>query len=396
MASTFTTNLRLTKQGDGDNPNTWGQVLNDGVISLIDDAIAGFTTVSIGTAATVTLTENQGSGDQARSAILELKGSVGGTHSAINILIPNNSKTYLVRNSVAYASAGADVIMKVAGQTGVTIPTGGVFGGTGTGTGTSFVLTNGAASYTHNSFKNIVVDETVTIGGKATFKNAVSVSGDTVINGSTVLAGTARLDSTVTVAGAAVFKGDVHVSSKVCASAYYGDGSNLGGLPSMPTGAIIPYGAVTIPSSDYYLCDGTAYSRTATSSATLYGVIGTNFGVGDGSTTFNVPDLRGRFIAGWNAGTTIASGALTSVTVGMIQADSVGAIGGTQAVTLATAQLPAHTHTTPYGTAGSGGGTYMADTDPSQVGTNNTGSTGGGGAHSNIPPVLAINFIIKN
>ena len=77
MASTYTTNLRLVKQGDGDNPNTWGQVLNDGVISLIDDAIAGFTTVSIGTAATVTLTENQGSGDQARSAILELKGSVG-------------------------------------------------------------------------------------------------------------------------------------------------------------------------------------------------------------------------------------------------------------------------------------------------------------------------------
>ena len=102
----------------------------------------------------------------------------------------------------------------------------------------------------------------------------------------------------------------------------------------MPTGAIVPYGAVTIPSSDYYLCDGTAYSRTATSSATLYGVIGTNFGVGDGSTTFNVPDLRGRFIAGWNAGTTIASGALTSVTVGMIQADREGAIGDTQGVKL--------------------------------------------------------------
>ena len=392
MASTYTTNLRLVKQGDGDNPNTWGQVLNDGVISLIDDAIAGFTTVSIGTAATVTLTENQGSGDQARSAILELKGSVGGTHSAINILIPNNSKTYLVRNSVAYASAGADVIMKVAGQTGVTIPTGGVFGGTGTGTGTSFVLTNGAASYTHNSFKNIVVDETVTIGGKATFKNAVSVSGDTVINGSTVLAGTARLDSTVTVAGAAVFKGDVHVSSKVCASAYYGDGSNLGGLPSMPTGAIIPYGASTVPSSEYYLCDGTAYSRTATSSASLYAVIGTLYGAGNGSTTFNVPDLRGKFLAGFDAGTSV----LTSVTVGMIEGNVMGNSGGTQAVTLSVAQIPAHTHTTPYGTAGSGGGTYMADTDPSQVGTNNTGSTGGDGAHSNIPPTLAINFIIKN
>ena len=56
MASTYTTNLRLTKQGDGDNPNSWGQILNDGVISLADEAIAGYTTVSIGSAATVNLT----------------------------------------------------------------------------------------------------------------------------------------------------------------------------------------------------------------------------------------------------------------------------------------------------------------------------------------------------
>jgi microcystin-dependent protein len=397
MASTFTTNLRLTKQGDGDNPNTWGQVLNDGVISLIDDAIAGFTTVSIGSAATVTLTENQGSGDQARQAILELKGSVGGTHSAINILIPNNSKTYLVRNSVAYASAGADVIMKVAGQTGVTIPTGGVFGGTGTGTGTSFVLTNGAASYTHNSFKNIVVDETVTIGGKATFKNAVSVSGDTVINGSTVLAGTARLDSTVTVAGAATFqstvtvKGDVHVSSKVCASAYYGSGSNLTGLPSMPTGAIIPW-SVTVAPSGYLLCNGTSVNRTTY--AALFAVVSTLYGTGNGSTTFNVPDLRGRFMAGWGAG---SSNALTSVTVGMVDGSAMANIGGTEAVTLSVAQIPAHTHAiVPHQGEATGqpGGLDRSSETAAQT-TIDSGSTGGDGAHSNIPPVLMINFVIK-
>jgi len=43
MASTFTSSLRLTKQGDGDNPNSWGVVLNDGVISLVDYAIAAYT-----------------------------------------------------------------------------------------------------------------------------------------------------------------------------------------------------------------------------------------------------------------------------------------------------------------------------------------------------------------
>ena len=45
MASSYTTRIRLTKQGDGDNPNSWGTVLNDCVISLVDDAIASYTTV---------------------------------------------------------------------------------------------------------------------------------------------------------------------------------------------------------------------------------------------------------------------------------------------------------------------------------------------------------------
>ena len=91
MASTYTTNIRLTKQGNGDNPNTWGQVLNNGVISLVDDAVAGYTTVSLGSAATVTLSENQGTGDQSRSAILQFSGSIGTAHTSIFVLIPNNS-----------------------------------------------------------------------------------------------------------------------------------------------------------------------------------------------------------------------------------------------------------------------------------------------------------------
>ena len=121
MASTYTSNLRLTKQGDGDNPNTWGQILNEGVISLVDEAIAGYQTITLGSAVTVTLTNNQGSGDQARSAVLEFNGSVGDPNSAIYVLIPNNSKTYVIKNSVSYSSAGADIILRVAGNTGATI-----------------------------------------------------------------------------------------------------------------------------------------------------------------------------------------------------------------------------------------------------------------------------------
>ena len=57
MTASYTSRLRLVKQGDGDNPNTWGTVLNDGMISLVDDAIAAYTTVEIGANATVTFVE---------------------------------------------------------------------------------------------------------------------------------------------------------------------------------------------------------------------------------------------------------------------------------------------------------------------------------------------------
>ena len=358
MASTYTTNLRLTKQGDGDNPNTWGQVLNDGVISLVDDAIAGYTTVSIGSAATVTLTENQGTGDQSRSAIIELKGAISDN---VNILIPNNSKTYLVRNSVTYSSAGADVIMKVAGNTGVTVPTG----------GTSFVLTNGTSVITHNSFKNIVVDETVTVGGNAIFKTNVSVSGNVAV------------------------AGNVSVAGNVCASAFYGDGSNLTG--GMPTGAIMPY-AVTAAPSGYLLCNGAAVSRSTYSA--LFTVVSSLYGNGDGSSTFNVPDLRGRFMAGYNA----ATSRLTSVSSDMVDGALIANTGGIQAVTITEAQLPSHTHDQGNlhfingGDASQSGVYAVHRSDPNGVSVmiqGSTGATGGGGTHSNIPPVITVNYIIK-
>ena len=74
MVASYTSRLRLVKQGDGDNPNTWGTVLNDGMISLVDDAIAGYTTVEIGANATVTLSAVDGASDVPRNAFIEFKG----------------------------------------------------------------------------------------------------------------------------------------------------------------------------------------------------------------------------------------------------------------------------------------------------------------------------------
>ena len=136
MASTYTTNLRLTKQGDGDNPNTWGEVLNN-VISLVDQAVASYTTVSLGSAATVTLTENLGNSDQSRSAMLEFKGSIGTAATSIFVLIPNSPKTYAIRNVVSANTTATDaIVLRVAGNAGVTI-----------GSGNGYYITNGTSVF---------------------------------------------------------------------------------------------------------------------------------------------------------------------------------------------------------------------------------------------------------
>jgi hypothetical protein len=127
MTATYTSRIRLTKQGDGDNPNTWGVVLNDGVISLVDDAIAAYTTVEIGSAATVTLSAIDGAGDVPRSAFLEVKGSVGGSHSTITMLIPSTSKSYVINNKVSANTTASDVVkIKTASGSGYNIPFGAI------------------------------------------------------------------------------------------------------------------------------------------------------------------------------------------------------------------------------------------------------------------------------
>ena len=366
MASTYTTNLRLTKQGDGENPNSWGQILNDGVISLADEAIAGYTTVSIGSAATVNLTSNDGADDQSRSAFIELKGSIGTAYTSIFVVIPNNSKSYVVRNSVSNNNTSDAVIMRVAGNTGVTIAK----------SANQLVITNGASVY--NVAPNNI-PSSLQVEGATTFKSTVTVSGAATFNSTVTVSGAATFLSTVTV------KGDMHVSSKVCASAYYGDGSNLTG--TTPTGAILPY-AVSAAPTGFLLCNGQAVSRTTYS--TLFAVVSSLYGDGNGSSTFNIPDLRGRFLAGWDAGTSV----LTAVTTGMIAGSSIANTGGVQAVTLSVAQIPSHAHTY---TAQVGG--EIGNDGPaaawSSTSTGNTGDTGGSGAHSNIPPAMIINFIIK-
>ena len=188
MASTYTTNIRLTKQGDGDNANTWGEILNN-VLSLVDQAVGSYTTISVGATSSVALTENQGSADQSRSAMLEIKGTVGGAHTSIFVYIPSGSgKTYAIKNSVSANTTASDaVILRVAGQTqGVTIPTG----------GTGFYFTNGTSVATLDSLTTATGDDRYatlatnqSITGAKTFTSTVTITGGAVMTSTATFTG---------------------------------------------------------------------------------------------------------------------------------------------------------------------------------------------------------------
>lgn len=105
---------------------------------------------------------------------------------------------------------------------------------------------------------------------------------------------------------------------------------------TIPLGGFLPYAADTAPNSNFILPYGQAISRSTYSA--LFTLISTTYGVGDGTTTFNVPDLRGRVVVGLDD---MGSAANRVTTAGSgIDGATPGATGGAQNVTLARANLP--------------------------------------------------------
>jgi len=95
MASSYTSRIRLEKQADGENPNSWGLILNQNVIDLVDEAIAGYTVVSV-SSVPVSLTSNDGSTDQARNMSLEIAGTLT---ADVTITVPSQEKLYFIREN---------------------------------------------------------------------------------------------------------------------------------------------------------------------------------------------------------------------------------------------------------------------------------------------------------
>ena len=97
MPSNYTTRLRLEKQADGENANTWGDRLNQQVIDMVDEAVGGVVVVST-TGATTSLTASNGAADQSRNAVLRIEGTLG---SDSTIVIPSVEKLYVVDNQTS-------------------------------------------------------------------------------------------------------------------------------------------------------------------------------------------------------------------------------------------------------------------------------------------------------
>jgi microcystin-dependent protein len=217
-------------------------------------------------------------------------------------------------------------------------------------------------------------------------------------------------------------------------------GSAWQGAVSAPAGTINSFAGTTAPSG-WLLCAGQTVSRSTY--ANLFAVVGTTYGAGDGSTTFALPDLRGRTVAGKDDMGGSTASRLTAGGSG-ITGTTLGANGGTETHTLTTAQMPSHTHTqdshnhtqnahnhgitdpghshlfTPkwqgfsgttvnldingyandYGLNGFIGsnttGISINNATPTNNATTATNqNTGGGGAHQNTQPTIVLNYIIK-
>lgn len=231
--------------------------------------------------------------------------------------------------------------------------------------------------------------------------------------------------------------------------------TTMGVASAQPVGTVLAFAGKT-PPGGFLLCDGSAVDRKKY--GPLFNAIGTTYGDGDGSTTFNLPDLRGRSVFGKDDmnGTT-AAGRLTAAGSG-VDGTTLGAAGGTEKHTLTAAELPSHAHPVTDGGhnhpfADYGGGLYKAISNsntgipqgtfitmplvgyglcttnscdwgmvygygdvlgylgngffpgPTNTLSNQTQSnyanvrvqpTGGGGSHPTVSPGIVLNYIIKN
>lgn len=201
---------------------------------------------------------------------------------------------------------------------------------------------------------------TVDIGTTST--GAINLKRSTNVTGTMAVTGAATVSTTLDITGNTTLK------------------TSNGGLNVMPAGCVMWYAGTSVPTG-WLECAGAAVSRTTYSS--LFTAIGTTYGTGDGTTTFNLPTSARVTLVG-RGGTGTAT-----------LANTVGSTGGAETHTLTTTEMPAHTHGSSAG-ASSSVKSYTAGGSADAAGAGSvTGSNGSGGAHNNMQPSLVMMMIIK-
>lgn len=187
-----------------------------------------------------------------------------------------------------------------------------------------------------------------------------------------------------------------------------------------PVGVVEAFAGSNAPNG-WLICDGSQVSRSLYPE--LFSVIGTTYGSGDGFTTFTLPDLRGRTIAGRDGVNNMNNGPTNRLTATHFGAagTALGNSGGSESNTLTTSQMPSHTHTQDahshslgpgqsfgmafgnqdgafavfkVGVSSINGGSYQGPYSAQNTTATNQ-NTGGGNAHNNTQPTMILNYIIK-
>ena len=432
MPSTYTSNGGIEKIGLGEKAGAWGTTTNNN-FDIIDKLTNGVIDITL-SGTTHTLTTSDGTVSDGMSKVLVLGGSPSGTNTIT--ISPNDAdKLYFVKNGTSQTAtftqgSGSDVNV-LAGNSAIIFADGGGSGAAVTDL-TSGLIVKGIKT---SSSDDVSIDAA---GGD--FKFSVSdteilritnSSSDVIIkpvvdakdiifqqrdgtevariedNGTfNVVTDKLAINATAITSTASelnLLDGGTSVGSSITIADTDGvvvnDGGTMKSVPAsdfrtyiMPAGSVIPFAGSSAPTG-FLLCDGSAISRSTYSD--LFSAISTTYGSGDGSSTFNVPDLRGRVVAGQDDMGGSSANRLTDQTGGL-NGDTLGDTGGSETHTLTTAQIPSHSHTVAAQQQVSGDSTNRGGSG--QLGaaaTITTSSTGGGGAHNNVQPTIILNYIIR-
>jgi len=412
-----TTNKGLAQPTYNSETNTWGTTSLNNNFGYLDQALGGSTLLNATGLGNTTVTLSQ---TQCRPATLAISGTPGGI--VTYEVAAGIGGQWVVRNGVG--DGYAIRLQSASGGTYVSVSAGDNLEASCDGSASGMVRNTTAVANAAGSTTQVQFNSSGAMAGSAnlTFNGTTLAVAGLTNSGNTVL-GDAGGDALTINSNAMAIPNTLNVGSNTLYLSPSGTqvgigtttvGSNMltvaGTVASTAGGFVFPDSttqttAVTAPAasmmvfagasapSGWLLCFGQAISRTTY--ATLFSAVSTTYGIGDGSTTFNLPDMRGRVAAGADNMGGSAAGRLTSTTMSP-DGNTLSATGGTQTHTLITAEMPAHTHSVPAqitsGVDIGGGGAYLS------AGLLNNGtstSTGGGGAHLNVQPTLVLNYIIK-